>query len=67
MKLLPVVGLQLGILYTLLCPVLVPPTDVVLRLLEKDKLISNALFDKHTTSMLSDDGFFVLENVNVII
>lgn len=48
----PVVRLQFGILYTLLAPVLVQPTDMVLALLEVDELIPDALLDEHTPCML---------------
>jgi hypothetical protein len=61
--LLPVIGLQLRILYTLLCPLLVPPADMILRLLEKDEFISNTLLDKHATSVLSNNGLLVLKEV----
>ena len=35
---------------------------MVLRLLKEYKLVPNTLFDEDTTSMLSDDGLFVLKD-----
>jgi len=59
-QLLPVVGLHLRILHTLLCPVLIPPADMKLRLLEEDKLISDAFFDEHSTGVLGNNRLFIL-------
>ena len=48
----PVVGLQLRILDPFLTPVYLQLANVVLRLLEVDDLVSNALLDKETSCVL---------------
>ncbi len=60
MQLPPVVCLQLSILYTLLCPILVPPADMVLRMLEVNKFVAYTFFNKNTTSVLRDYRLLVL-------
>ena len=40
------------------------PADLVLRLLEKDQLVPDALFDKDPSGMLVDDGLLVLQHVS---
>lgn len=56
----PVVRQHLRVLDALLRPVLVPPADVVLRLLEVDQLVPHALLDEHRPVVLCHDRFFVL-------
>lgn len=60
MKLLPIICLHLRVLYALLRPVLVPAAHMILRLLEEDELITDALLDKYSSSMLSHNRFLVL-------
>ena len=56
----PIVRLQLRILDELLAPVLMKLANMVLRLLEEDQLVPDALFDEYAPSMLVDDGLLVL-------
>jgi hypothetical protein len=63
----PVVGLKLGILDSLLTPVLVQSTDMILRLLEELKLVADAFFDKDSTGMLLDNGLLVLKRMLALI
>ena len=60
MQLLPIIRLHLGILYALLRPILVPSTNMVLRLLEEDKLVPDAFLNEHPSSVLSNYRFLVL-------
>ena len=56
----PVVGQHFAVLDALLGPVLVPARDVVLRLLEVDELVADALAHKHGAVVLVHDALFVL-------
>lgn len=56
----PIVRQHLGVFDTLASPVLIPPANVVLRSLESDEFVTNALLDKDGAVMLVDNGFFVL-------
>lgn len=56
----PVVSKHLCVLDSLSSPVLVPAADVVLRRLERDQFVADALLDKDGTVMLLDNGFLVL-------
>ena len=56
----PVVRQHFGVLDPLARPVLVPPANVVLRGLEGDELVAEALLDKDATIVLLDDRLFVL-------
>lgn len=51
----PVIRLQLRIFDSLLTPVLVQTTDMVLARLEMDELVTNALLDEHAARMLLHD------------
>lgn len=63
-QLLPIVRLKFGILHPLLCPILIPPADMVLGMLEITKLVSDTFFDEDSSSMLGYDGLFVLQAVS---
>ncbi len=56
----PVIRQQLSILDPFLCPILVPPRNVVLRALEGDELVADALLDKYGVVVLLHDRFLVL-------
>lgn len=56
----PVVCQHLGVLDALARPVLIPPADVVLRRLECDELISQALLDKDAAVVLLNNRLLVL-------
>jgi hypothetical protein len=56
----PVVSQHLRVLDAFLGPVLVPAADVVLRLLEEDELVADALTDEHGTVVLVYDAFLIL-------
>lgn len=56
----PVLCRELGILDTLLAPLLVCAADVVLRVLEVHNLIANALLYENSSSMLVDNRLLVL-------
>ena len=60
----PVVGLQFCILDSLLGPVLVQATDVILRLLEEDQLVANTLLDENAAGMLVNNRLLVLSTVS---
>ena len=57
----PVVREHLRVLDPLLRPVLVPPADLILRLLEVDQLVPKALLDEHGPVVLVDDRLLVLQ------
>ena len=61
----PIIRLQLGILDTLLAPILMCTTDMVLTLLEVDKFVSDAFFDEDAAGVLVDNGLFVLRFVSL--
>lgn len=56
----PIVCQHLRILHALLGPILTPAGDVILRGLEGDELVTDALLDKDGAVVLVDDRFFVL-------
>lgn len=56
----PIIRLQLRVLDALLAPFLMQPADVVLRLLEEEQLVADALFDEDAAGVLLDYGFLVL-------
>ena len=56
----PVVGKHLRVLDPLLGPILVPARDIVLGVLEVDKLVAETFLDKDRPVVLIDNGFFVL-------
>lgn len=56
----PVVGKHLRVLDSLLGPVLVPPGDVVLSVLEVNKLVPDALLHEHGTIVLVHNRLLVL-------
>jgi len=56
----PVFSLEFGIFHPLLAPVLVESTDMVLALLEVEKLVTNALLDENSSCVLLNNAFFVL-------
>lgn len=56
----PIIRLELGILHTLLCPVLIPTWYMILWLLEKYKFVANTFFYEDAASVLSYYWFFVL-------
>lgn len=56
----PVVGQHLGVLDSLARPVLVPAADVVLRRLERDELVADALLDENGPVVLLNNRFLVL-------
>ena len=60
----PIVGLQFGILDSLLGPVLVQSTDMILRLLEKGQFIANAFLDKDAAGVLVNNRLLVLSTVS---
>lgn len=55
-----VIGLKLGVLDTLLCPVLVQSCNTADRRLEENQLVPHALLYENATSVLVDDGLLVL-------
>ena len=56
----PIVGLQLSVLDPFLTPVHMQLADVILRLLEVNNLVANALLDENTSCVLCDDRLLVL-------
>lgn len=60
----PVVGLQFCILDSLLCPVLMQSTDMILRLLEKGELVANTLLDKDAAGVLVNNRLLILSTVS---
>lgn len=63
----PVICLKFGILDSLLTPILVKSTDVVLAVLEENKLVTNALFDEDAPRMLLNNRFLILlQTTNMI-
>lgn len=60
----PVLRLKLGVLHALLAPLLMQSTNVILALLEVQKLVTNALLDEDTPRMLLDDALLVLSTVS---
>lgn len=56
----PVISEHLRILHTLLRPVLIPPRDVILSVLEMNQLIAKTFLDEYRAVVLVDNGFLVL-------
>ena len=56
----PVICLQLRVFHPLLRPVLVPPADLVLRVLEVRQFVTQALLDEYTARMLRNNRLLVL-------
>ena len=61
----PAISLELGVLDSLLRPLLVCPRDAPDHALEEDDLVSHALFDEHTARVLVDDRLLVLQKNKV--
>ena len=61
----PVVGEHLGILDSLLRPVLIPPRYIVLRVLEVGKLVAEAFLDEDRSVVLVDNRLLILHITSV--
>lgn len=57
----PVLRLEFGVLDPFLAPILMQPTDVVLRGLEEVELVPDALLDEDAPRVLGHDGLLILE------
>jgi hypothetical protein len=57
----PIIRHQLGILDSLLAPILMQPTNMIHALIEEPQFISDTLFDKHAAGVLLNNGFLVLQ------
>ena len=62
----PVVSEHFGVLDSLLCPVLIPPRNMILGVLEVDELVTDTLLDKHGAVVLIDNGFLVLLDISAL-
>ena len=56
----PVVRLELCILDPFLAPILMQSADMILRLLEEEQLVPDALLDKDAAGMLVNDRLLIL-------
>jgi hypothetical protein len=56
----PVISLQLRVFHSLLCPVLVPPADLILRVLEVRQFVTQTFLDEYATRMLRNNRLLVL-------